>query len=112
MLSQNSIAIPYLMRLFVCCVSGISRNFLHKRRTTGGKKKVCSLEEEEKVKLLLGMLVTKCGQGAVKDVIPEEHMKLLTNIRKIQERKERKWGAKSEETKSHFSKATKSGQSM
>ncbi|KAL4338276.1 hypothetical protein AHAS_Ahas12G0194000 [Arachis hypogaea] len=61
------------------------------------------------VKLLLGMLVTKCGQGAVKDVIPEEHMKLLTNIRKIQERKERKWGAKSEETKSHFSKATKSG---
>ncbi|XP_016184055.1 uncharacterized protein LOC107625839 isoform X2 [Arachis ipaensis] len=103
MLSQNSIAIPYLMRLFVCCVSGISRNSLHKRRTTGGKKKV---------KLLLGMLVTKCGQGAVKDVIPEEHMKLLTNIRKIQERKERKWGAKSEETKSHFSKATKSGQSM
>ncbi|RYR27112.1 hypothetical protein Ahy_B02g061443 isoform A [Arachis hypogaea] len=64
------------------------------------------------VKLLLGMLVTKCGQGAVKDVIPEEHMKLLTNIRKIQERKERKWGAKSEETKSHFSKATKSGSNI
>ncbi|MED6200947.1 hypothetical protein PIB30_090241 [Stylosanthes scabra] len=65
-----------------------------------------------KVKLLLGMLVTKCGLGAVKDVIPEEHMKLLTNIRKIQERKERKLGAKSEETRSHFSKATKSRQSV
>nr|XP_029154576.1 RRP12-like protein isoform X2 [Arachis hypogaea] len=65
-----------------------------------------------KVKLLLGMLVAKCGLGAVKDVIPKEHMKLLTNIRKIQERKERKRGAKSEETKSHFSKATKSRQSM
>ncbi|XP_020975931.1 RRP12-like protein isoform X2 [Arachis ipaensis] len=65
-----------------------------------------------KVKLLLGMLVTKCGLGAVKDVIPEEHRKLLTNIRKIQERKERKRGAKSEETKSHLSKATKSRQSM
>ncbi|MED6163959.1 hypothetical protein PIB30_085058 [Stylosanthes scabra] len=57
-------------------------------------------------------LVTNCGLGAVKDVIPEEHMKLLTNIRKIQEWKERKLGAKSKETRSHFSNATKSRQSV
>ncbi|KAG6501722.1 RRP12-like protein [Zingiber officinale] len=43
-----------------------------------------------KVKLLIEMLVKKCGFDAVKAVIPEEHMKLLTNIRKIKERKERK----------------------
>lgn len=35
------------------------------------------------VKLLLGMLVKKCGLDAVKAVMPEEHMKLLTNIRKV-----------------------------
>lgn len=35
------------------------------------------------VKLLLGMLVTKCGLEAVKAVLPEEHMKLLSNIRKV-----------------------------
>ncbi|GJX61154.1 hypothetical protein Tco_0294054, partial [Tanacetum coccineum] len=38
-----------------------------------------------KVKLLLEMLVKKCGLEAVKEVIPEEHMKLLTNIRKVVE---------------------------
>ncbi|XP_027329216.1 RRP12-like protein isoform X2 [Abrus precatorius] len=65
-----------------------------------------------KVKLLLGMLVTKCGLEAVKAVMPEEHMKLLSNIRKIKERKERSRGAKSEETRSHLSKATTSRQSM
>ncbi|KAJ8491333.1 hypothetical protein OPV22_013054 [Ensete ventricosum] len=43
-----------------------------------------------KVKLLLEMLVRKCGFDAVRAVMPEEHMKLLTNIRKIKERKERK----------------------
>lgn len=48
-----------------------------------------------KVKLLLEMLVQKCGFDAVKAVMPEEHMKLLTNIRKLKERKERK--AKSED---------------
>ncbi|KAA8544895.1 hypothetical protein F0562_019710 [Nyssa sinensis] len=43
-----------------------------------------------KVKFLLEMLIKKCGLDAVKAVMPEEHMKLLTNIRKIkeQERKE------------------------
>ncbi|MCH95875.1 RRP12-like protein, partial [Trifolium medium] len=61
-----------------------------------------------KVKLLLGMLITKCGLEAVKAVMPEEHMKLLSNIRKIKERKERNKGAKSEETRSHVSKATTS----
>ena len=35
------------------------------------------------VKLLLEMLVKKCGMDAVKAVMPEEHMKLLTNIRKV-----------------------------
>lgn len=48
-----------------------------------------------KVKLLIEMLVRKCGLDAVKAVMPEEHMKLLTNIRKTNERKERK--AKSED---------------
>nr|XP_010932375.1 RRP12-like protein [Elaeis guineensis] len=43
-----------------------------------------------KVKLLIEMLVKKCGLDAVKAVMPEEHMKLLTNIRKTKERKERK----------------------
>ncbi|XP_021803613.1 ribosomal RNA-processing protein 12-like, partial [Prunus avium] len=35
-----------------------------------------------KVKFLLEMLVRKCGLDAVKAVMPEKHMKLLTNIRK------------------------------
>ncbi|XVF88941.1 hypothetical protein PTKIN_Ptkin19aG0091600 [Pterospermum kingtungense] len=61
-----------------------------------------------KVKLLLEMLVSKCGIDAVKAVMPEEHMKLLTNIRKIKERKERKQSASSVESRSHLSKATTS----
>ncbi|EOY30181.1 ARM repeat superfamily protein isoform 2 [Theobroma cacao] len=61
-----------------------------------------------KVKLLLEMLVRKCGIDAVKAVMPEEHMKLLTNIRKIKERKERKQAASSVESRSHLSKATTS----
>ncbi|AQK75494.1 ARM repeat superfamily protein [Zea mays] len=48
-----------------------------------------------KVKSLIEILVKKCGLDAVKAVMPEEHMKLLTNIRKINERKMRK--AKSSE---------------
>lgn len=35
------------------------------------------------VKHLLEILVKKCGLDAVKAVMPEEHMKLLTNIRKV-----------------------------
>ncbi|KAM0969999.1 hypothetical protein EV1_017912 [Malus domestica] len=61
-----------------------------------------------KVKLLLEMLVKKCGLDAVKAVMPQEHMKLLTNIRKLKERKERKLGSKSEEARSQVSKATTS----
>nr|XP_048334915.1 RRP12-like protein isoform X2 [Ziziphus jujuba var. spinosa] len=61
-----------------------------------------------KVKQLLEMLVKKCGLDAVKAVMPEEHMKLLTNIRKIKEQKERKQTSKSEEVRSHVSKATTS----
>ncbi|MBA0638959.1 hypothetical protein Goklo_022022 [Gossypium klotzschianum] len=61
-----------------------------------------------KVKLLLEMLVRKCGIDAVKAVMPEEHMKLLTNIRKIKARKEKKQAVSSVESKSHLSKATTS----
>ncbi|KAK1287476.1 hypothetical protein QJS10_CPB19g01953 [Acorus calamus] len=60
-----------------------------------------------KVKLLLEMLVRKCGLDAVRAVMPEEHMKLLTNIRKTKERKEKK--AKSvDETQSVYSKTSTS----
>ncbi|CAK9328157.1 unnamed protein product [Citrullus colocynthis] len=62
-----------------------------------------------KVKQLLEMLVRKCGLDAIKVVMPEEHMKLLTNIRKIRERKEKK--LKSEGPRSIASKATTSGMS-
>ncbi|KAM2313831.1 hypothetical protein ACFX1S_026933 [Malus domestica] len=68
------------------------------------KAKVVSLS----VKLLLEMLVKKCGLDAVKAVMPQEHMKLLTNIRKLKERKEKKTGSKSEEARSQVSKATTS----
>nr|GLL17907.1 RRP12-like protein [Ipomoea trifida] len=62
-----------------------------------------------KIKLLLEMLVKKCGLDAVKEVMPEEHMKLLTNIRKIKERREKKFNDNSsEESKSRMSKATTS----
>ncbi|WCJ42841.1 ARM repeat superfamily protein [Euphorbia peplus] len=64
-----------------------------------------------KVKHLLEMLVRKCGMDAVKAVMPEEHMRLLTNIRKIKERKEKKLAnsdADSEEVRSHLSRATTS----
>ncbi|XP_058079848.1 uncharacterized protein LOC131228033 isoform X2 [Magnolia sinica] len=65
-----------------------------------------------KVKLLLEMLVKKCGLDAVKAVMPEEHMKLLTNIRKTKERNERRIAAKSEaETRSLHSRASTSRQS-
>ncbi|XP_062143407.1 uncharacterized protein LOC133851110 isoform X1 [Alnus glutinosa] len=60
-----------------------------------------------KVKHLLEILVKKCGLEAVKAVMPEEHMKLLTNIRKLKERKEKKLRAKSE-ARSQLSKATTS----
>ncbi|KAK9705625.1 hypothetical protein RND81_07G071800 [Saponaria officinalis] len=63
-----------------------------------------------KVKHLLEMLVKKCGLDAVKAVMPEEHMKLLTNIRKIKERREKKLAANSE-TGSYLSKATTSRRS-
>ncbi|KAF2304164.1 hypothetical protein GH714_028183 [Hevea brasiliensis] len=61
-----------------------------------------------KVKHLLEMLIRKCGLDAVKAVMPEEHMRLLTNIRKIKERKERKPVANSEDARSHLSRATTS----
>ncbi|XP_010917404.1 uncharacterized protein [Elaeis guineensis] len=63
-----------------------------------------------KVKLLIEMLVRKCGLDAVKAVMPEEHLKLLTNIRKTKERKERK--ARSEaDSESLHSRTTMSRQS-
>jgi ribosomal RNA-processing protein 12 len=54
------------------------------------------------------MLIKKCGTEAVKSVMPEEHMKLLTNIRKIKERKEKKYAAGSDISKSQHSKDTSS----
>ncbi|XP_054814971.1 uncharacterized protein LOC129315359 isoform X2 [Prosopis cineraria] len=65
-----------------------------------------------KAKLLLEMLVRKCGLEAVKAVMPQDHMRLLTCIRKIKEQKERKGGAKTKETRSCLSKAPTSRQSM
>lgn len=61
-----------------------------------------------KVKYLLEMLIKKCGLDAVKSVMPEDHTKLLTNIRKIKQRKERKTSVISEDAKSYLSKATTS----
>ncbi|MCE3050388.1 hypothetical protein HAX54_047111 [Datura stramonium] len=61
-----------------------------------------------KVKLLIEMLIKKCGLDAVKEVMPEEHMKLLTNIRKIKEQRDRKLASNSEESRSRMTKATTS----
>ncbi|KAM3395018.1 RRP12-like protein [Capsicum galapagoense] len=61
-----------------------------------------------KVKLLIEMLIKKCGLDAVKEVMPEEHMKLLTNIRKIKERRDKKLASNSEESRSLMTKATTS----
>ncbi|CAN8277424.1 unnamed protein product [Cochlearia groenlandica] len=61
-----------------------------------------------KVRLLLEMLIKKCGTEAVKSVMPEEHMKLLTNIRKVKERKDKKYAAASEMSRSQHSKETSS----
>ncbi|CAL5215365.1 unnamed protein product [Lathyrus oleraceus] len=65
-----------------------------------------------KVKRLLGMLVEECGLEAVKAVLPKEHMRLLSNIRKIKKWKLKNRGAKSEETRSHVSKTTTSRSNM
>ncbi|CAH8389307.1 unnamed protein product [Eruca vesicaria subsp. sativa] len=59
-----------------------------------------------KVRHLLEMLIKKCGTEAIKSVMPEEHIKLLTNIRKVKERKERKYAAGSEMSRSQHSKET------
>ncbi|GLJ21439.1 hypothetical protein SUGI_0394870 [Cryptomeria japonica] len=63
-----------------------------------------------KIRLLLEMLIRKCGLEAVKAVMPEQHMKLLTNIRKTKERKEKKKSSSSQhgedETKSLHSRAS------
>lgn len=45
---------------------------------------------KKKFKLLLGMLVTKSGLEAVKVVLFKEHMKLLSNIRKIKRARRKK----------------------
>ncbi|KAK4785190.1 hypothetical protein SAY86_001879 [Trapa natans] len=63
---------------------------------------------KSKIKVLLEMLIKKCGIDAVRAVMPEEHMKLLINVRKIKERRERKTTSNSEESKSLHSKATTS----
>ncbi|OWM74363.1 hypothetical protein CDL15_Pgr013267 [Punica granatum] len=63
---------------------------------------------KSKIKVLLEMLIKKCGLDAVKAVMPNEHIKLLTYVRKIKERKERKRSTNSEESRSQHSKATTS----
>ncbi|KAK4355750.1 hypothetical protein RND71_024721 [Anisodus tanguticus] len=60
------------------------------------------------VKLLIEILIKKCGLDAVKEVMPQEHMKLLTNIRKIKERRDRNLSSNSEESISRMTKATTS----
>ncbi|GBG72256.1 hypothetical protein CBR_g11186 [Chara braunii] len=42
-----------------------------------------------KVRLIFEMLLKRCGYDAIAAVMPEEHMKLLTNIRKSRDRAER-----------------------
>jgi len=68
-----------------------------------------------KVRLLLEMLIRKCGLEAVKAVMPEQHVKLLANIRKVNERKEKRRNSMSQdkldETKSSYSHATTTRQS-
>lgn len=68
-----------------------------------------------KVRLLLEMLIRKCGLEAVKVVMPEQHVKLLANIRKVNERKEKRRNSvsqdKLDETKSSHSHATTTRQS-
>ncbi|CAA6664606.1 unnamed protein product [Spirodela intermedia] len=59
---------------------------------------------KSKVKLLIEMMVKKCGLDAVKAVMPEEHMKLLTNIRKISEERAKE----KSETGSLYSRASNS----
>ncbi|KAK4756859.1 hypothetical protein SAY87_006986 [Trapa incisa] len=63
---------------------------------------------KSKIKILLEMLIKKCGVDAVRAVMPEEHMKLLTNVRKIKERREVKKSSNPEESRSLHSKATTS----
>ncbi|CAN8285157.1 unnamed protein product [Cochlearia groenlandica] len=58
----------------------------------------------KQVRLLLEMLIKKCGIEAVKSMMPEEHMKLLTNIRKVKERKEKKYAAGSDISRSQVSR--------
>eukprot|EP00252_Welwitschia_mirabilis_P010186 TRINITY_DN23354_c0_g1_i1.p1 TRINITY_DN23354_c0_g1~~TRINITY_DN23354_c0_g1_i1.p1 ORF type:complete len:1288 (-),score=292.56 TRINITY_DN23354_c0_g1_i1:436-4299(-) len=63
-----------------------------------------------KVRLLLEMMIRKCGLEAVKAVTPERHLKLITNIRKVNHQKEKRKSSSSrvgaDETKSSYSDAT------
>ena len=63
-----------------------------------------------KVRVIIERLVRRCGMDSVARVMPQEHMKLLTNIRKTKERNEKKKistdGGEAAETKSLQSRAT------
>jgi ribosomal RNA-processing protein 12 len=63
-----------------------------------------------KVRVIIERLVRRCGMDSVARVMPREHMKLLTNIRKTKERNEKKKistdGGEAAETKSLQSRAT------
>ncbi|ONK62406.1 uncharacterized protein A4U43_C07F3540 [Asparagus officinalis] len=78
--------------MITAAVKGLARLVYEFSDLIGVAYNLCSCQ---RVKLLLEMLMRKCGVDVVRVVMPEEHMKLLTNIRKIKERKERK--AKSDE---------------
>nr|PNR59348.1 hypothetical protein PHYPA_002139 [Physcomitrium patens] len=63
-----------------------------------------------KVRAIIERLVRRCGMDTVAKVMPQEHMKLLTNIRKTKEQNERKKKSNNvgeeEETKSQQSRAS------
>ncbi|MCO5571961.1 hypothetical protein L7F22_025712 [Adiantum nelumboides] len=61
-----------------------------------------------KVRVIFEMLVRRCGLQAVSAVTPEQHAKLLTHIRKMRDRKEKKEGDDSKSVKSQATTARQS----
>lgn len=61
-----------------------------------------------KVRVIVEMLVRRCGLQAVSAVIPEQHAKLLTHIRKMKERKEKREGDENKSVRSHATTARQS----
>lgn len=61
-----------------------------------------------KVRVIVEMLVRRCGPQAVSAVMPEPHLKLLTHIRKMKEKKEKKSGDEKMSVRSHATTSRKS----